>query len=107
MPSGGLDAAIGAHFDHCDLYTLVALEKSRIKEVAAIPNMPHEQGGCMAPVSYLAQNRVRVLIAGGMGMRPLMGFRQMGIAVYHCGQARTVGDADKAFAEGKLPAFSQ
>jgi len=27
--------------------------------------------------------------------------------VYHCGQARTVGDAVKAFAEGKLPAFSQ
>ncbi len=107
MPPGGLDAAIGAHFGHCDLYTLVALEEGRIKEVTAIPNMPHEQGGCMAPVSYLAQNRVRVLLAGGMGMRPLMGFRQMGIDVYHCGQARTVGDAVKAFAEGKLPAFSQ
>jgi predicted Fe-Mo cluster-binding NifX family protein len=107
MPPGGLDAAIGAHFGHCDLYTLVALEEGRIKEVTAIPNMPHEQGGCMAPVNYLAQNRVRVLLAGGMGMRPLMGFRQMGIDVYHCGQTRTVGDAVKAFAEGKLPAFSQ
>jgi predicted Fe-Mo cluster-binding NifX family protein len=102
---GGLDAALGAHFGHCGLYTLVTLNEGKIDAVNVIPNVPHEQGGCMAPVSYLAQNRVRVLLAGGMGMRPLMGFQQMGIQVYHCGQAATVGAAVQAFAEGHLQPF--
>jgi predicted Fe-Mo cluster-binding NifX family protein len=104
---GGLDAAVGAHFGHCELYTLVTLNDGQVAAVNVIPNVPHEQGGCMAPVSYLAQNRVRVLLAGGMGMRPLMGFQQMGIEVYHCGQARTVADAVQAFSAGELPQFSE
>ncbi len=102
---GGLDAGIGVHFGHCELYTLVTLNDGRISAVEVLPNVPHEQGGCMAPVSHLAQNRVRVLIAGGMGMRPLMGFQQMGIRVFHCGGARTVGEAVAAFSEGKLEEF--
>jgi len=104
---GGLDASLGAHFGHCDLYTLVTVEDGKIASVNVIPNVPHEQGGCMAPVSHLAQNRVRVLLAGGMGMRPLMGFQQMGIQVFHCGPARTVGEAVQAFSEGRLPEFGQ
>ncbi len=103
---GGLDAAIGVHFGHCELYTLVTLDEGRIRAVEILPNVPHEQGGCMAPVSHLAQNRVRVLLAGGMGMRPLMGFQQMGIQVFHCGEARTVGEAVAAFSEGKLQEFA-
>ncbi len=104
---GGLDAGLGAHFGHCDLYTLITLDDGKISAVNVIPNVPHEQGGCMAPVSHLAQNRVRVLLAGGMGMRPLMGFQQMGIQVFHCGPARTVGEAVQAFSEGRLPEFGQ
>ncbi len=103
---GGLDAAIGVHFGHCELYTLVTLDDGRIRSVDILPNVPHEQGGCMAPVSHLAQNRVRVLLAGGMGMRPLLGFQQMGIRVFHCREARTVGEAVSAFSEGKLEEFS-
>ena len=64
---GGLDAPLGAHFGHCDLYTLVKIAQGKVQEVATLPNVPHEQGGCMAPVNHLAQNGVQVLIAGGMG----------------------------------------
>ncbi len=103
---GGLDAAIGTHFGHCELYTLVTLDDGQVSAVEVLPNVPHEQGGCMAPVSHLAQNRVRVLLAGGMGMRPLMGFQQMGIQVFHCGTARTVGEAVAAFRQGKLEQFA-
>jgi predicted Fe-Mo cluster-binding NifX family protein len=103
---GGLDAPIGAHFGHCGLYTLVTLQDGKIDSVNVIPNVPHEQGGCMAPVNYLAKNRVQVLLAGGMGMRPLMGFNQMGIQVFHCGQAATVAEAVKEFNAGRLPQFS-
>jgi len=104
---GGLDAPLGAHFGHCDLYTLVAVEDSKIKTIEVIPNVPHQQGGCMAPVQYLAGKGAKLLIAGGMGYRPLMGFNQVGIDVYYGGGLSTVGDAVNALIEGKLPQFSQ
>jgi predicted Fe-Mo cluster-binding NifX family protein len=104
---GGLEAGIGAHFGHCDMYTLISVQDGAIRDVQVIPNIPHQQGGCMAPVQYLAGQGVQHLIAGGMGMRPLMGFQQVGIQVYHGGQARTVGEAVQAAIEGKLSEFQQ
>jgi predicted Fe-Mo cluster-binding NifX family protein len=104
---GGLDAMLGAHFGHCDLYTLVTIEDKAIQSVNVIPNVPHAQGGCMAPVQYLADNGTHALIAGGMGFRPLMGFNQVGISVYFGGDAKNVGEAVNAFIEDKLPQFSQ
>lgn len=104
---GGLDAPIGAHFGHCDLYTLVTVEDNSVKKVDVIPNVPHQQGGCMAPVQYLAGKGAAKLIAGGMGFRPLMGFSQVGIRVYFGGNCLTVGKAVQALLEGKLQQFSQ
>jgi predicted Fe-Mo cluster-binding NifX family protein len=104
---GGLDAGLGAHFGHCDLYTVVTVENGTIEQVEVIPNVPHQQGGCMAPVQHLAGNGVNRLIAGGMGLRPLMGFNQMGIEVYYGGEARTVGEAVQAMLAGELPQFQQ
>ena len=104
---GGLEAPLGAHFGHCDLYTMVSVENGEIKAVEVIPNVPHQQGGCMAPVQYLADKGAKTLIAGGMGLRPLMGFNQVGIAVYFGGDSQTVGEAVTGLIEGKLPQFSQ
>jgi predicted Fe-Mo cluster-binding NifX family protein len=104
---GGMEAPLGAHFGHCDLYTMVSVEEKEIKSVEVIPNMPHQQGGCMAPVQYLADKGANMLIAGGMGLRPLMGFNQVGIEVYAGGEYQTVGDAVKALINGQLPQFSQ
>lgn len=103
---GGLDAPLGAHFGHCELYTLVSVANDKIESVDVIPNIPHEQGGCMAPVRYLADRGVHKLIAGGMGMRPLMGFSEVGIEVYHGGPAKAVGDAVNAFMRGGLQQFT-
>lgn len=104
---GGTEAQLGAHFGHCDLYTLVQVESDTVKAVEIIPNLPHQQGGCMAPVQYLADKGVNILIAGGMGLRPLMGFNQVGIDVFHGGEAITVGDAVEAMLAGELQQFSQ
>ena len=103
---GGLEALFGEHFGHCDLYTVVDVEDGEIKEVRTLPNVPHEQGGCMAPVQHLAQNGVKILIAGGMGMRPLMGFNQVGIEVYFSGGAPTIGQAIQGFLDGQLQPFT-
>ncbi len=53
----------------------------KIEEIASLSNVPRQQGGCMAPVNHLASSGVRVLVAGGMGMRPLMELKQAG---NHC-----------------------
>jgi predicted Fe-Mo cluster-binding NifX family protein len=104
---GGLDAPLGAHFGHCDLYTLVTAENGEVSDVKVIPNVPHQQGGCMAPVQHLSNNGVTQLIAGGMGLRPLMGFNQVGIQVFFGSGAQTVGEAVQAMLAGKLPEFKQ
>jgi predicted Fe-Mo cluster-binding NifX family protein len=103
---GGLEAPVGAHFGHCDLYTLVKIADGKVLEVATLPNVPHQQGGCMAPVNHLAQNGVKILIAGGMGMRPLMGFNQVGIDVLFGNGVQTVSEAVEAFLKGTLPRFT-
>jgi predicted Fe-Mo cluster-binding NifX family protein len=102
---GGLSSPVGAHFGHCALFTLVEVEDGAVAAVSTLANPPHQQGGCMAPVNHLAGNGVNVLIAGGMGLRPLMGFTQSGISVYHGGQALTAGDAVERFLKGELDRF--
>lgn len=103
---GGMDSPLGAHFGHCDLYTIVEIGDGQVQNVRLLPNVPHQQGGCMAPVNHLAQNGVNTLIAGGMGMRPLMGFNQVGINVMYAGGLETVGDAVQAFIQGNLRQFT-
>ena len=103
---GGLDARLGAHFGHCEVYTLINIINGEMATVQVIPNVPHVQGGCMAPVSYLAQQDVNTMIAGGMGMRPLLGFQQVGIDVFHGGQSQTVRDAVDALFSGMLLKFN-
>ncbi|EPR43517.1 Dinitrogenase iron-molybdenum cofactor biosynthesis protein [Desulfovibrio sp. X2] len=103
---GGMTAAVGAHFGHCDLYTLIEVQGGEVTRVATLPNVPHQQGGCMAPVNHLASSGVTVLIAGGMGMRPLMGFNQVGIEVFHGAGAESVSHAVEAFLAGQLRRFA-
>lgn len=81
--NGGMDGQRSGHFGHCDVFTFVDVEDGVIKKVSTIQNQEHVQGGCMVPVNLLASHNVSALIVGGIGMRPLMGFKQAGIDVYH------------------------
>ena len=80
---GGLRGTRAGHFGHCDVFTLIDCENGEIVDVQTLHNEEHVQGGCMVPVNLLAANKVNALLVGGIGMRPLMGFRQVGITVYH------------------------
>lgn len=103
---GGLDAEISEHFGHCDVFTLVEIDDGKVSRVAVLPNGSHEHGGCMAPVGLLAESRVKILIADGMGMRPLAGFNQVGIDVYKNDDAMKVGQAIQSFLSGSMAKFS-
>lgn len=102
MHPGGLEAARSGHFGHCDVFTLVHLEDGQISDVSVVNNAPHVQGGCQAPVNLLHSSGAHAIIVGGIGMRPLMGFKQMGIDVYFGPYGETVGAVIQDLLAGRL-----
>ena len=106
MGPGGLDGERSGHFGHCDVFTFVDVEGGEIKQVTTIPNQSHVQGGCMVPVNLLASHNVKALIVGGIGMRPLMGFKQVGVEVYHDETRPQIRPVVEDLIEGKLPMIS-
>ena len=100
---GGLSGTRSGHFGHCDVFTLVDVEDGKIKAVSTLKNQEHVQGGCMVPVNLLSQSRVSALIVGGIGMRPLMGFKQVGIDVFHDDRRPEIEPVVMDLIEGKLP----
>ncbi len=103
IEAGGLDGQRSGHFGHCDVFTLVDVKDGEIKKVTTISNQSHVQGGCMVPVNFLAEHNVNALIVGGIGMRPLMGFRQVGIDVYHDSTRPEIRPVVEDLIAGKLP----
>lgn len=101
MGDGGLDDILSGHFGHCGVFTLVDVDGKKITGVTKLQNIPHHEGGCMAPVNLLKENGVDLIIVGGIGMRPLMGFAQVGIEVYS-GGAGTVEFVVNEFIAGRL-----
>ena len=107
MQEGGLEGKRAGHFGHCDTFTLVDVKDGAIEQVSTIANETHVQGGCMVPVNLLASNKVNALIVGGIGMRPLMGFRQVGIDVYHDDQRPDIRPVVEDLIAGKLAMISE
>jgi predicted Fe-Mo cluster-binding NifX family protein len=103
---GGIDGKRAGHFGHCDVFTCIDVKNGEIDSISTIPNREHVQGGCMVPVNLLAENNVNILVVGGIGMRPLMGFRQVGIEVYHDGAREDIRPVVEDFIAGTLPKIS-
>jgi predicted Fe-Mo cluster-binding NifX family protein len=104
---GGLDATRSGHFGHCDVFTFIDVEGGEIKQISTIDNQEHVQGGCMVPVNLLANHNVNALIVGGIGMRPLMGFQQAGIEVYHDSERPEIKPVVEDLIAGKLPKIQE
>jgi len=102
MEAGGLDGKRSGHFGHCDTFTLVDVKDGAVDKVSTLANQEHVQGGCMVPVNLLADNQVNALVVGGIGMRPLMGFRQAGIEVYHDDQRQDIRPVVEDLISGRL-----
>ncbi len=103
---GGLDGQRSGHFGHCDVFTCVEAIDGQIVSVTTIQNQEHMQGGCMVPVNLLAEHQVNALIVGGIGMRPLMGFKQVGIDVYHDAERVDIRPVLEDLLAGKLSIIS-
>ena len=107
IESGGLEGQRSGHFGHCDVFTLVDVENGNVKGVTTIANQEHVQGGCMVPVNLLSGHKVNALIVGGIGMRPLIGFRQAGIDVYHDAVRPEIRPVVEDLIAGRLPKISE
>ena len=100
--AGGMDGTRSGHFGHCDVFTFIDVEDGEIKNISTIQNEEHVQGGCMVPVNLLADHKVDALVVGGIGMRPLMGFKQVGIDVYHDAERAEIRPVVEDLIAGKL-----
>ncbi|HEX2952637.1 MAG TPA: NifB/NifX family molybdenum-iron cluster-binding protein [Bacillota bacterium] len=103
---GGLDADRSGHFGHCDCFTIIDILDGKQTNLSILENPPHEEGGCLAPVSLLANNGVDAIAVSGIGMRPLLGFQSAGIDVI-LGEGTTVKETVSAFLKGTLQTISQ
>ena len=103
IENGGLDGQRAGHFGHCDVFTLIDVAEGKISKGSTIQNEEHVQGGCMVPVQLLANQNVNALIVGGIGLRPLMGFNQYNIDVYHDAERDDILPVVADLISGKLP----
>lgn len=103
---GGLEADRSGHFGRCECFTVVDCADRSIKNVAVVTNLPHSEGGCLAPVNLLQSHGVNAIAVSGIGMRPLMGFQSAGIEVL-IGTGDKVQDTVDAYLKFELDPISE
>ena len=81
MAPGGLEANRSGHFGRCDVFTMIHLDDGKVGKCRVVSNVEHSEGGCLVPVQLLEKEGATSIVVGGIGMRPLMGFKSVGIDV--------------------------
>ena len=99
-----LQAQVSPHFGRCDSYAIVTIEEGKVKTIEPTPNKEHSD--CSEPVRALVANKVNLMLVGGMGMRPYMAFKELGIEV-RCGVTGTVAEAVQSYLNGETLPMSQ
>ncbi len=99
----GLRDTLSQHFGRSPSFTVVSWDSDTktVLNTEVLQNQGHIEGGCMNPVMALKNNGVNVIIVGGIGKGPLMGFRQHGITPFQ-GLEGSVEFNLKAFGGNKL-----
>ena len=96
--SQGLESPISGHFGHSPSFVIVSITDGKVESVETLLNSGHSS--CAEPVQRLAQSGVTVLIARGMGMRPLVHSQNMGITVV-ISAGNTVREAIENYLNGQ------
>lgn len=108
LNGSGLDDQVSPHFGHCPHFTLVDVDTDAksVGAVNVVEQPPHMTGGCMVPVMALKKAGADAVVVNGIGMRPLMGFQQVGVTPF-LGLEGTVKENVDAFLAGKLEILSR
>jgi predicted Fe-Mo cluster-binding NifX family protein len=99
-----LQAPVSEHFGRCDSYAIVTLEEGKIKRTESLSNSHHAT--CASPVQALAKQGVALVLVTGMGLRPYLTFKKLGIEVM-CGVRGTVSDAIESHLKGEILAITE
>ena len=99
-----LQSQVSSHFGRCDSYAIVTLEKGEVKTTESILNGGHSD--CASPVRTLAEKGVTLMLVEGMGMRPYLVFKQLGIEI-RCGIKGTVSETIESYLKGETHAMTQ
>lgn len=68
------------HFGHCDSFTFAEIDPET-KEILSIEEKIPEEGISCQSASWISEQGANKILAGGMGMRPMMIFAENGIEV--------------------------
>ena len=79
--NNGLEAEISGHFGRCPYYAILEVQEGKVKEpVRVIANPYFSSHGEPGQIpSFLKEQEIEVIIAGGMGPRAVGFFNQYGI----------------------------
>ena len=101
--NNGLEAEISGHFGRCPYYAILEVQEGKVKEpVKVIANPYFSSHGEPGQVpSFLKEQGIEVIIAGGMGPRAVQFFSQLAIKVV-TGVSGKVKEAVDSFLKGEL-----
>ena len=74
------DGKLCGHFGHCDSFTFAEINPET-REIISIEKKVPEEGISCQSASWISEQGVSKVLAGGMGMRPMMMFAQNGVEV--------------------------
>jgi len=99
----GLEAEVSGHFGRCPYYVILEVEGEKIKQpVKVVANPYAESHGQPGQVpSFLKEQEIEVIIAGGMGPRAIEFFHHYGIRVV-TGARGKVKEIVESFLKGQL-----
>ncbi len=99
-----LQAEVSPHFGQCDSYAIVTIEGGEVKAMEPLSNGEHSD--CSEPVRALLARKVNWMLVGGMGMRPYMALKDLGIEV-RCAITGTVAEAIESYLKGETLPMTQ
>lgn len=75
-----LEGKLCSHFGHCETFTFVEINPDT-QEILEIKTAEPQEGISCQSANWIAQQGVSLVLAGGMGGRPMMIFAQNGVEV--------------------------
>ncbi len=89
---------VSGHFGHCEGFTIFEVEDNKIDDKKFLESPGHKPG--FLP-RFLAEQKIDVIIAGGMGAKAQSLFNENGIEVV-VGASENTEDVVKSFLNGRL-----
>jgi predicted Fe-Mo cluster-binding NifX family protein len=88
---GGADSLRSDHFGKCDCFTIIDVDRGKVKDIKVVNNPSHSKDICLSPVDFLMLLGADAVIVNDIGTSPLTNLREAGMEVY---QSRSVNVSD-------------